>query len=183
MIRAFIAVEIPLFVEVEELVEALRGCRSRLSVPKASSLHITLKFLGDIDQGQIDDISGVMRFAAAEFQPFEAHVTGVGAFPNFRKPKVLWLGVQDDGSLARIAKKVDDGLASHGFPREQRGFRSHVTIARIKSISNLGQAMSLVSGKENTEFGSFQVNEMKLKKSTLTPAGAIYEDLEAVTLG
>lgn len=183
MIRAFVAVEIPVFSEVDALIEALRNCRARLSVPRASSLHVTLKFLGDIDQGKIGDISGVMRTVAAKFQPFEAQVIGVGAFPNFRNPRILWIGVEDDGSLGRIAEDIDIGLASVGFPREQRGFRSHVTIARIKSKSNLEQAMSLISGKESSSFGSFQVNEMKLKKSTLTPSGAIYEDLEVIGLG
>ena len=183
MIRAFVAVEIPLFREVEELVEALRNCRAKLSVPRASSLHITLKFLGDIDQGQIGDIREVMKTVAAKLQPFEARISGVGAFPNVKKPRILWLGIEDDGSLGKIAEEIDSGLASVGFPREQRGFRSHVTIARIKSGSNLEQAMSIISGKENALFGSFQVSEMKLKKSTLTPSGAIYDDLEVIGLG
>ena len=183
MIRAFVAVEIPVIREVEELIEALRNCRARLSVPKASSLHITMKFLGDIDQGQIGDIREVMKTIAAEFQPFEARIVGVGAFPNRRKPRILWLGIEDDGSLGRIAEGIDSGLASVGFAREQREFRSHVTIARIKSGSNLDQVMSLISEKENSSFGRFQVMEMKLKKSTLTPSGAIYDDLEVIGFG
>lgn len=182
MIRTFIAVDIPQFEKVTDLIDRLKRSGARLSVPKAHGLHLTLKFLGDIEEGSADDILEILQKGAGEFAQFNVNIRCVGGFPKMRNPRVLWIGIEDEGKLSEIAGAVDLGLSSIGFKREERAFRSHITVARVKSRAGIERAINILSEYEDTLFGEFRVREIKLKKSTLTPTGAIYEDLGVIPL-
>ncbi|MEM3038334.1 MAG: RNA 2',3'-cyclic phosphodiesterase [Thermoplasmata archaeon] len=177
MIRSFIAVEIPRFEKLLGLLSRLRSSGARLSVPKDESIHITLKFLGDIPESSIDKISESLGKIASRTDRFQAEIVGTGAFPNERAPRVLWVGLSDGGKLAEIAGEIDASMVEFGIPKEQRPFRPHITIARVKSMQGIDEALRVLGEYKSASFGSFEVKDMRLKKSTLTPAGAIYEDL------
>jgi len=182
MIRSFIAIEIPQNREIDVMLDRLRKSGARLSVPKTHGLHITLKFLGDIEESLVDKITEALNEVTINHAPFEAEMADVGGFPNLRNPRVLWIGLEEGGNMAEIAREVDLRLSELNFEREKRVFRSHITVARVKSRSGIEKALDILREYEERNFGKFSVNELKLKKSTLTPSGAIYDDLGTIPL-
>jgi len=182
MIRSFVAVDIPKFEKLLDLLSRLRSSGARLSVPKDESIHITLKFLGDIPESSVEKISESLGIIASRTNRFKAEIVGTGLFPNERAPRVLWVGLSDNGRLAEIAGEIDASMAAFRIPKEQRPFRPHVTIARVKSMQGIDKALRVLDDFRSTSFGSFEVIDIRLKKSTLTPAGAIYEDLAVKNL-
>jgi 2'-5' RNA ligase len=182
MIRAFVATEIPRFDELESLLSRLRKSGARLSLPRSEGMHVTLKFLGDVGEDSVDEIIGLLKRSVSGFTPFEAKVAGTGAFPNLRNPRVFWVGLEDGGFLGRIAGSIDEGLSTMGFAKESRPFTPHITIARVKASSGVEKATGILSEFEKTQFGTCLVKDIRLKKSTLTPNGSIYEDLGVISL-
>lgn len=182
MIRTFVAMEIPQMPELVGLLDRLRKSGAKLSVPKAENVHVTLKFIGDVEEEMVSKILGALAEVAYVHAPFEAKVVGTGAFPNARNPRVLWIGITDGGGMSRVADAVDERLSGLGFERERRSFTPHVTVARVKALSGIDRAMGILKEYEKSEFGSHVVSDVRLKKSTLTPSGSIYEDLGVIPL-
>lgn len=166
-----------MFDQLLGLLEKLKNCQAHLSVPREESMHVTLKFLGDIPESAIGRISDSIGDIAGRTEQFELEVVGTGAFPNIRSPRVLWVGLSDDGKLSRLAQAIDAAMAEFGIPREKRPFQPHVTVARVKSMRNIDDALSILREYAQVKFGKFMVRDVRLKKSTLTPSGALYEDL------
>lgn len=177
MVRTFVAVEIPRFDDLDRLLAKLKSSGSKISVPRPEGIHVTLKFLGEVEEERLQEVLGAVKKVSTEFAPFDAKVVGTGAFPDERKPRVLWIGIEDGGALARLADAVDDSMSRIGFPREGRKFTPHVTVARVKSLSGIDMALGALQEFEHKEFGSIRVRDVRLKKSTLMPTGSIYEDL------
>ena len=131
----FIAVDVPDAVRsaleqsvVEELRASLQGARWT----RPDGRHFTLKFLGEVADGDIGAICDAVAGAARVHETFEASLSGLGAFPNPRRPRVLWVGLGTGAeSMARLAAEIDRGLAPLGFPPEKRPFRGHLTLARF----------------------------------------------------
>lgn len=182
LIRTFVAVEIPTIPGLTGLMDALRRSDARISVPRSEGIHVTLKFLGDIPESSVDGILEILGRCIVAHRRFEVEVIGTGAFPNVRNPRVLWAGLMDTGGLSALAGSVNNGLSEIGFEMDRREFRPHVTLARVKSLSGIERALALMRDHENTRFGSFWVDDVRFKKSTLTPSGAIYENLGVILL-
>jgi len=182
MIRAFIATEIPRFDELESLVDRLRKSGTKISVPRSEGMHVTLKFLGDVEEDSVIEIIGHLEESVSGFAPFDVKVAGTGAFPNPRNPRVFWVGLEDGGFLGRIAGSIDESLSTMGFAKESRPFTPHITIARVKAPSGVDRATGILKEFEGTQFGTYLVKDIRLKKSTLTPTGSIYEDLGVINL-
>ncbi|HUW42986.1 MAG TPA: RNA 2',3'-cyclic phosphodiesterase [Thermoplasmata archaeon] len=182
MIRTFIAVEIPRFVELENLVDRLRKSGAKISVPRSEGLHVTLKFLGDVEEDSVTEIIGHLESSVSGFAPFDVNVAGTGTFPNPRNPRIFWVGLEDGGFLGRIAKSINESLSTMGFAKESRPFTPHITIARVKASSGVERATGILKESEGTQFGTYLVKDIRLKKSTLTPTGAVYEDLKVISL-
>lgn len=182
MIRAFIASDIPDSVGLGNLMDRLRKSGARISVPKSEGMHVTLKFLGDTEEDSMSEIIRHLEKSVLGFAPFEVKIIGTGAFPNKRNPRVFWAGLEDGGILGRIAGSIDENLSAMGFARESRPFTPHVTIARVKAPYGLEKATKILEEFERTQFGTYLVKDIRLKKSTLTPNGSIYEDIGIVSL-
>jgi RNA 2',3'-cyclic 3'-phosphodiesterase len=174
MVRTFIAID--LAPEVRERMRgpqaALAGCRARLSLVAPPSIHITLKFLGEIDEKTLDRVKEAL--SALRFTPFEVSLAGVKGNPP-PSPRVIWCEVRDEGGCRRVFRLVEDALAPLGIPRERRAYTPHATLARVKRPDP--SLIPVLKSLASEEFGSCPVRSIKLKKSTLTPGGAIYEDL------
>ena len=145
--RLFIAIELPSNVR-RTLADHIQRLRKALPEASASwareeNLHLTLKFLGDTELKRVEPLSQAIQRAANAAQPFEINLESCGAFPPNGAPRVLWVGVQDPrGQLASLQRKLEDECANVGFAREQRPFRPHLTIARIRNprgASGLGR--------------------------------------------
>lgn len=182
MIRSFIAVDMPHLEKLIGLLEKLRSSQARLSVPKDQGMHVTLKFLGDIQEDAVARISNSLGEIASKAKRFEVEIIGTGAFPNAKAPRVLWVGLSDGGRLSELSAEIDAAMAEFGIPREKRPFKPHVTVGRVKSMHSVEDAISILREYASVSFGKFTVSDIRLKKSTLTPSGAIYEDLAVKSL-
>lgn len=173
--RAFIAVELSdeLKQKLEALGRELEGPLLRPVGPE--NLHMTLVFLGDIDEGMREKVVGELKGISAK--PFTLTIRGAGVFPNENFIRVVWAGAES-GELAGLQKQIAEKMHSLGFKREQ--FSPHITIARAKGKVDVGAFLSRHAGEE---FGSCTVDRVLLKKSALTPKGAVYEDVYVKVLG
>ncbi len=179
MVRTFVAIDLPEEIRerARESQEILRRSGGRLAIVDPANLHITVKFLGEVELARIEPIIEALRGASAD--PFEMTV-GCAVCNPPRRPRVIWCDVTDAGESAALARQVDDLLAPLGFPRESRPFRPHVTLARVKAFHP--SQCSQVECTPRELLGRCRVESIKLKKSTLTPRGPVYEDLLEVPL-
>jgi len=156
--------------------EAFRQSRARLTLVDPSIIHITLKFLGEIDTAQVGLVGKALQ--EIRLEPFDLTITGVST-NSTRNPRVIWGTVGDRGECRLLFEQVETALAALRFPREQRGFTPHATIARIKVFDpSLNQ---VIRPYHSESFGTCRVSGFKLKKSTLTPSGPVYENIMEVT--
>ncbi len=180
MIRAFIAIEIPVFPGIKEFISDLEGSPVRIKTVEAGNLHITLRFLGDIGEEKADELGDALKRLENE-ESFSFYVKGAGAFPSVKNPKVVWAGIDDSGRLSEIQRKVEDICESLGLGRDKRSFSPHLTLGRVKERNPKG-LRPIIERYRDRDFGTVEVMEIKLKKSVLTPRGPIYSDLALVNL-
>ena len=188
-IRSFIAIELP-----EEAKRGLAKLRSDLERTEHSfvkwvepgAIHLTLKFLGNIPFKQVAEVTKAMKEAAQGISPFQLEISGLGAFPNLKQPRVLWVGIGGEvNELSRLQQNIDSALAHLGFTREERSFTPHLTLARIRQGASPGERKSFGELVVSTRFENkyrIAVTAINLMRSQLTPAGAIYTCLALVEL-
>ncbi len=177
MIRTFIAVELPewFIPEIERIGAMLNLPGIKLVDPEL--VHITLKFLGDIHEAQIQPIASAL--SQVNCKPFEARIRGIGVFPKPAYIKVIWLGAF--GSFEILHDEVERVLSPFKFGRE-RDFSPHATIARVKQLREKTTLLETIRKLEEVDLGSMNVASISFKKSTLTPNGPIYETLSEIKL-
>jgi len=180
--RAFISADLPLLPRIEALARDLREASRDLKVVSVEHLHLTLKFLGDTEEGLVPEIVSAMREASAGVAPFTLHIRGTGAFPDLSRPSVLWVGIEGADPLARMAKSLDHDLAALGFEPERRPWSPHVTLARVRGGRKMERVQALLEARRTEDFGQARVEEIHLKKSVLRPEGPEYTTVEAVRL-
>jgi 2'-5' RNA ligase len=178
MVRAFVALELSgeIRARLAEARGVLKECRARLTWVEPENIHITVKFLGEVEDQKIPPVKAAL--APVAFRPFPVSA-GTMTLNNPRRPFTVWCAIDDGGEGARLLKAVEDALTPLGFSREQRRFTPHATVARVKQFDpSLFEALKAL--KDRT-YGSCTVDGMKLKKSTLTQKGPVYEDLMEVS--
>lgn len=183
-IRAFVAIKLPeeLKVKLGEVQDALKRGGRDVSWVKPESIHLTLKFLGDIEAARVDDISKALTEASAGVPPFTVTARGVGGFPNLKTPRVLWVGLEENAELARLAKNIDERLGDLGFERDDRPFHPHLTLARIKSPSE-GRELGKKASELNIDINvDFKADFFVLFRSVLSPGGAEHTELKRLPL-
>ena len=186
-IRAFLAIEPPedILQKISGMQEKLkREISGRLSWTRPQGQHLTLKFFGDISREDIHNINAVVQKRVVAEQKLNLKIEKLGIFPDARKPRVLWCGVTGDAEkLINLQKKLDGDFAALGFPAEDRSFKAHLTLARIKDsrdVTGMSEAL-----KKHSEFaaGEFICRELFLFQSKLSPQGAVYTKLAEFALG
>lgn len=198
MIRAFLAVELPAGLKqaIAQVQDQVKG-RMAKAVPsdariqwvKPDSMHLTLKFLGDIEEAQVEPIRQAFASRVMTVPGFLVEVGSLGVFPDLRMPRVLWVGLSDQPGhtqgLVRLAEEIEAALEALGFSREPRPFNPHLTLARIKEGGRaVGKALS-AGGilEQEVRHGSVPVETVSLMKSDLKPSGPVYTRLWEVSLG
>ncbi|HVF50950.1 MAG TPA: RNA 2',3'-cyclic phosphodiesterase [Pyrinomonadaceae bacterium] len=174
--RVFCAVELP--PDVKERV-ARRTVRLRETVPDARAawertekLHLTIKFLGEIERARVEALGRAAERAASGVEPFELTIEGAGAFPPRGLPRVIWLGVRDaSGLLAKLRQRLEDECAAENFPRERRDFNPHLTLARLRAPADARRLADLHLATP-LESVSFEVPELVVIRSELGPGGS-----------
>jgi 2'-5' RNA ligase len=152
--------------------------------PRPEALHLTLKFLGDIEESQVPLIGEVLEGVAQRSRQFNLSIEGLGVFPHLSNPSVVWTGIQCEGPfLLQLQQSMDAGLLGLGFPKEGRAFRPHLTLARVRSRRKIALLMDFVerSGAQ-VDLGSFVAAEFHLFRSILRPEGAQYHRLQSFEL-
>lgn len=177
MNRLFVAIELP--PEVKEgfrsIQEPLKKSSARLTLVDPDLIHITLKFIGDTPDAvtrQIADALGVLKE-----EPFPIQVKGISG-NNIRQPRVIWANVEDGGKCGVLHSRIEDHLAPFGVKKEDRAFRPHATVARVKEFHP--DLIEFLKPLRDREFGNGMVSGFSLKKSTLTPKGPIYQTIKEV---
>ncbi|MGE5264678.1 MAG: RNA 2',3'-cyclic phosphodiesterase [Acidobacteriota bacterium] len=189
-IRTFIAVELQ-----EEQKRALRQVQETLRAERAGryvrwvapeAVHLTLKFLGGVDADKMPGLQSALTRACADVPPFTLTLRGVGAFPNTRRPNVVWVGVGGEiGTITRLAEQIDGACASLGFSPETRPFSPHLTIGRVKrDVRPVDQQFvgEMVANNAVGELGECRVEHVSIMKSDLRPTGSEYTRLYVIDL-
>src|SRR5829696_5784514 len=172
MKRVFIAIDISseARAKVAEYIERLRqvGRELRVGWENPEKLHLTLRFLGDVDEHQLISVEQAVRKVAAEFVAFRSAIYGNGRFPPKGDPRVLWLGLTDDGNLSKLAQTLDREIAKVGFEPEKRQFRPHLTIARLRE-PHRSTALAAAHVSNGFQLVEFDVKEIVIYESRLQP--------------
>lgn len=184
-IRAFVACELPHDLR-KAIGEIQRGIKSRgikMKWVKENSIHLTLKFLGDIEQKSIPSISECLRHAAKGFSPLSLCAQGIGVFPNLKRPRVAWVGIGGElGKLTALQHQLNDVLESVGFAKEKRSFKGHLTFARIKAPIDPSKLLDVLKAHNGFSSETFTVDRLILYESDLQPGGAVYTQRVTVEL-
>lgn len=197
MIRTFLAVELPpplkqalarLQADVRNRISRELSPAMRIQWVRPDAIHLTLKFLGDIPEEQVDVLKSVVGNILGSVTPFSIEVAGLGVFPDLRAPRVLWVGLSGgDGpaGLSHLATTIELSVAALGYPPESRPFNPHLTLARIKEGSReVGRALARIGLLDgNVQLGRLDVRTVALIQSELRPSGSVYTKLWEVPLG
>jgi 2'-5' RNA ligase len=179
--RLFIAIELPDAVHsaLEALQSRLRAAGVRASWVKGGNIHLTLRFLGDVDEDRAARIVDMLETEYASVGPFALQVRGVGAFPNARRPSVLWAGCEPaEGPLACVQQAAETAARAVGLAPEAKAFRPHLTIARVKDWRAAGPVGEALDCERDFDAGEFDAAGVALFSSRLMPSGAVYERLK-----
>ena len=179
MVRAFLSIDIEnqaLLPHISETQSKLDRSLAKMKLVEIENIHFTLRFLGDTPLSKIDEIESSL--SQIKVDPFEIEVHGVGAFPNSRKPRVIWIGVNNNGERIRDLKvEIDSHLKEFGYKPEKKKFTPHATIARVRFIKDAENLVKNIDELVDSPIGSMTVSKFNMKKSILTPSGPIYETL------
>ena len=185
LIRTFVAIELTVAARI-----ALEAVQDHLRRDKAGragrwvrkkGIHLTLKFLGDVPEEKLEAVYEAVRQACEGCPPFAVTLAGLGCFPNACRPRVIWVGVQEEaGQLVALQSAIDHKLAGLGFPLERRAFHPHLTLARIRKKAERGEIKALgrsVAAYDPGELGKVWVDGVSVIKSVLGLQGAAYTQL------
>lgn len=180
--RGFIAIDVDTAQSVIDFKNEIMETDADVKLVEPQNIHITLKFLGDVEENLIDEIEQVMKDSVRGIETFTLKFIGTGVFPNKNYIKVIWIGIQDASIPKTIAENIDERLSELGFKKEKRGFSPHLTVGRVKTAKNKQFLLKVIERYEDVEFSSRKVNSIVLKRSDLTPKGPIYTTLREVEL-
>jgi len=187
-LRTFIAIELDQ--ELKATLAGIRACLRSAVPPRAvrwvqpDGIHLTLKFLGDTPLDKVEQVKTALAQAAGQIPAFTITVGGVGCFPDARRPRVVWVGVQEpSGCLARLWRAVESQVAPLGFPTEKRPFSPHLTLGRVQryasgaEVRDIGQAVAMLAADMAGAQDEMAVSRVAYIKSDLRPTGAVYTTL------
>jgi 2'-5' RNA ligase len=183
--RLFIAIEISHEIkkEIAELQSKLKQAGVDASWTRPEGIHLTLKFLGEVEETKVPEIMTALSVLSKDRTGFRIEIAGAGAFPNPKNARVVWVGVSGEtDKLASLQAAIEDKTAQLGFKRENREFQPHLTLGRIKYISSRETWLKELDEIKNVKLSALDVHTVSLMKSDLKPSGALYTELGKVEL-
>lgn len=177
-IRVFISIEIPDKSSLDAPLGYLEGVKGVRTTPP-EQMHITLRFIGDVDESRVDDIERCVRSAVEGRNRFDVSVSGAGAFPRREMPSVVWIGASPQKEMASIADAIGRNLRNAGIGFDQKPFKSHITVGRCREPVDLSGFFGRFS---DTTFTTFQCSEILIMRSVLGPRGAKHTVLRRIPL-
>jgi len=188
LLRAFIAVELP--AELQQKVHKAianfrRGIDPLVRWTAAEHMHLTLKFLGDVSQPNVEFLIQMLRTQAELVSPFVIQLGGLGSFPGPKRPRVLYIGIQAPAALGTLQREIESACRRLGYEAEERPFSPHLTLGRVKqnlSASDQQNIRRAMDGTQVDVLGSARIDSVHLYKSELRPSGAVYTRLYSAPL-
>ena len=187
--RTFIAIEIPAELKkaiIQQSADLRRAANRSVRWVTPENIHLTLKFLGEISPANVELLTRALQTEAAQYTPFDISIGTLGAFPNARRPRVIWVGLDAPATLSRFQHGIEACTARLGYPPEDKPFSPHLTIGRVRDQVPADEMLALRAALENTPIstlGTFTVGSVQLFKSDLQPGGSIYTRLFSARLG
>jgi 2'-5' RNA ligase len=178
--RTFIAIEIPDATKTAMAAVQAQLKRSGVSASwtRPESIHLTLKFLGEVPEESVSAITEALKRSAEGLGRFHLRIAGTGVFPSEKNPRVVWIGVSGElDKLMGIQLRVEEQMVRLGFPQEDRKFTPHLTIGRIKHIPSRASWAHALESVKTVALPGFEAGAISLMKSELKPAGAVYTEL------
>lgn len=184
-IRTFIALKLP-----EQLTSLLESTQQKLMEygfkvrwVRPENIHLTVKFLGDIQISDVDRISAVISESVRNFQPFSFYTKGLGVFPGIRRPRVIWVGLGGEvDQISGFQHHLDQSLSAIGYPKEKRPFQGHLTLGRFKGSVHSGKLAEVLNSQSGFVSDTVTIDRVTLFKSDLKPSGAVYSELASIPL-
>ncbi len=177
--RLFIALPLPEDIEkmLGEILSDLKQRGRGVRWVASGNIHLTAKFLGETDEVKLESLKDAVARIAGKYSKVRCEINRLGAFPNLRRPRVIWAGLTGDiETLADIASHMDNETHALGFEKESRKFKSHLTLGRVRDSSGLGELLDYI-GDYQLSSRPVIFDKIVLFKSTLTPSGPIYDRL------
>ncbi len=177
--RCFIAIGISDEIKgkIRILIDKMRHLSKGVRWVPIENIHLTLKFLGEVNEGLIPDIKNRLILLKNKYNPFKIDIKGTGAFPNPKHPNVLWIGVEPSEQLKRLYLDIEEAMYECGFEKEDREFSPHLTIGRIKDRKGIDLVIKELYTIKDIFFGSIDIREFLLMRSILKPTGAEYSEI------
>jgi len=179
-VRSFIALKIDPEVKknLTKMIRQFEKVSSRVKWIQPSAMHLTLKFLGDIDRVKAEKLMNILDKISSKYPPFDLSCSGIGTFPiKSRNPKVIWAGITDNSFIKGIYEDIEAEAQNIGFSKEKRSFHPHLTLGRVKKRAEIQKLVPELERTKNKDFGKTEVNGLTLFESTLTTQGAVYRIL------
>lgn len=178
-VRSFISIDLEdtkIVSQVESIMSSLVSLGGDLKPVERENIHLTLKFLGNVGATRLDEIKSAL--AQVTFPPFSLEIKGAGAFPNLKRMNVIWVGIEEGWSQVElIYEQTEKLLHQLGFSRETRPFSPHITVARVKSGRKRDEIAAFLGHLIDESFGTFNVENVRLKQSVLSSSGPKYSTL------
>jgi 2'-5' RNA ligase len=182
--RVFIAVKVDPDGELLRMISTLKSVLAIENIRWVDpvNIHITLAFLGDTGEDKIKILAGILKEICSGFHEFDFILAGTGVFKNYRDPRVIWVGIKSPEKLYALEKKISEGLKSTGFVIEERQFKPHLTLGRVKSVMDTENLKKILDRYSDIEFQKVEVKEVILYESILMQTGPIYKPLGSYSL-
>ncbi len=184
-VRTFIAINLDgsLHNTLTEVVERFASSKASVRWVAPENTHLTLKFLGGVDEKMLPEVYAACERAAEGFGPIDLEMKAVGCFPGMKRPKVVWLGIEKGTEeVKKLQQKVEGELEHVGFPREDREFKAHLTIGRVKGRQGISNLCRLLEEERNIFIGSMRADKISVMKSKTHSSGPVYTELKAIPL-
>ncbi|HYA48239.1 MAG TPA: RNA 2',3'-cyclic phosphodiesterase [Burkholderiales bacterium] len=174
--RTFVAIDLEAGLKqaLEDLIRKLKRTGADVRWVDARGMHLTLKFLGEVEAAAIPGVEQAVKEACSSHAPFPLILRATGTFPAARNPRVLWVGVAEEPTLMSLQRAAEAGLERLGFPAETRPFHPHLTLGRVKGQARVREATAELDNYHDTVFGEMTARTLTLFESILKPQGAEY---------
>ncbi len=184
-IRSFIAIPLraEIIFRIGKTQKELRTLSADVKWVNPQSIHLTLKFLGNIEEKKVEEITQGIQEGIKGFKPWPVMVKNMGAFPSLRNPRVVWIGIEDQvGQLVKLQNEIEKEMSKLGFEEEKRPFSAHLTLGRVRSPKGKDELAKYLLDERERDFGEIRVERVIFFKSELKPTGAVYTILKEFTL-
>jgi 2'-5' RNA ligase len=184
-LRSFIAIELPETIKkaLAEFQQELEKCGADVRWARPENVHLTLKFLGNIEEDKADIIAEKIKGTCKGHSGFKIGILGTGVFPDKRSPRVLWAGIDLNDDIMTLQKGIEEVMASLGFERENRRFSPHLTLGRFRSSRGKQAVLDKMDSYRENIFGIMDVDSVLLMRSDLDPGGAKHTEIAKAYLG